>query len=294
MNYYFIPGTGIYGGIKVACRFAELLTRLDAPCCIATPDGAAPSWLQSSVSVLSQDNALSAARSSDNILFSLPHDYPRLRTAPSRLVFHCQGTDPLIDPILTDPGVALLSCWPQATSYIKEKSGRQPIEVGLPISSCFFYRGAPKRAGTVAFMPRRGAEIAEACRALLPGLQFIPIDGATEDHTARLLQSAEFFLATAVNEWFGLPAFEAMAAGCVVLSVPVLGGMDYLVDGDNALVTEPQHMPERLAWISDPGRRLLRAQLRDRGIVTAQAFRLLECERRLALLLAGELSYLRA
>lgn len=292
MNYYFIPGTGIYGGIKVGCGFAEALGRLGAPCCIATPDGTTPSWFRTSVATVSHDVALAATRTSDNILFSLPHDYSTLKGAAGRLIFHCQGTDPLIDPILSDPNVALLSCWPQATSYIRAKASRDPIEVGLFISRCFFYDGTPKQHGTVAFMPRRGSRIAEACQAANPGLRFVPIDGASEDDAAHIMKSAEYFLATAVNEWFGLPAFEAMAAGCAVLSVPVIGGMDYLVDGDNALLATPEQLPARLAGLSATGQHGLRARLRDRGAATACTFRSSEFNRRLATLLRNELSFL--
>lgn len=292
MNYYLIPGTGIYGGIKVAAGFAEALNRLGAPCCLATPDGTAPAWFQASVATVSHDTALASARVSDNILFSLPHDYPKLKSTAARLVFHCQGTDPLIDPILADPNVALLSCWPQATTYMHDKSGRNPIEVGLSISPCFFYDGAPKLHGTVAFMPRRGRDIAAACQAALPNLRFVPVKDATEADVARVMKSSEYYLATAVNEWFGLPAFEAMAAGCVVLSVPVLGGMDYLRNDSNALVVEPEQLPARLAWISADERHDIRARLRDHAVATAHLFRPAEFHRRLTTLLKSELSYL--
>jgi len=292
MNYYFVPGTGIYGGIKMAFRFAESLTRLGTRCCVATPDGTAPAWFRSSVATLSHQEALARIRASENLLFSLPHDYPSVKNSVGRLVFHCQGTDPLIDPILADPNVTLLSCWPQATAYMRDKSGRDPVEVGLCISDVFFQDGTPKRHGSVAFMPRRGREIAEACQAANPGLRFVPIDGDSEEDTARILKSSEYFLATAVNEWFGLPAFEAMAAGCVVLSVPVIGGMDYLADEHNALVAPPGDLPARLAWIADANATALRARLRDHGRVTASRFRRSEFERRLATLLQYELSYL--
>ena len=64
-----------------------------------------------------------------------------------------------------------------------------------------------------------------------------------------------------------------MAAGCLVLSVPVLGGMDYLRDGDNCLVADPGEMPERLRWIAAPENARLRERIRHRARATAGPYR---------------------
>lgn len=272
MNYYFLPGTGIYGGVKVGFQFAQMLADLGVSIAVATPDGRAPDWFCASVPVLPQSTALSSAGPSDAILFSLPTDYARLKASPARLGFHCQGTDPLIDPILGDPDVALLACWDQATRYIAERAGRPPIEVGIAISDCFFYDGRHKRPRDVAFMPRRGAAIAEAARAACPELDFVAIGGASEIEAAAIMQRSAYYLATSPGEWFGLPALEAMAAGCVVVSVPTVGGSAFLGDGETAIVAPADDIPSRLASLAQPGQAPLRAKLRDNGIARARQF----------------------
>lgn len=293
MNYYFLPGTGIFGGIKVGYQFTDLLNGLGARSVVVTPDGRAPDWFQSSAPTLSEDAAVARLTGRDCALFSLPHDYPKLAALSARLVFHCQGTDPLIDPVLADPRVTLLTCWPQATAYVREKTGRTSIEVGISVADSFYYRGQPKAPGRVAYMPRRGAELAAACQAAQPDLQFVPIDKATENEASEILQRCEYFIATSVNEWFGLPALEAMAAGCVVVSVPTVGGNDYLRDDLNARIATPATLAQVLAQLSAPGEYVTRARLRDHARVTAAGYRPSLQRKIVAGLLDTELSFLR-
>lgn len=289
MNYYFLPGTGIHGGIKVGFQFAQMLAEHGAPMVVVTPDGRAPHWFDAAVAVISRPAALAAIRPSDVILFSLPHDYAEIRSTGARMIFHCQGTDPLIDAILADPDVALLSCWEQADSYMRERSGRPPIAVGIAISDCFFYDGRPKLADQLAYMPRRGVEIADAARVACPGLRFLPIAGASESETAAAMQQSAYFLATSVGEWLGLPALEAMAAGCVVVSVPVLGGMEFLRDGETALVVPADRIGGALADLAQRNAASLRSRIRDNAAAIAHQYRLNKQFRRLKTLLGGTL-----
>jgi glycosyltransferase involved in cell wall biosynthesis len=293
MNAYFLPGTGIYGGIKVGFQFCELLDRLGAPIVIATPDGDAPQWFRSSVPVMSHSDALAMLTPQDTILFSLPHDYEWLAASGHRLVFHCQGTDPLIDPVIADPEVLLLSCWQQAADYVREHTGRQTVEVGISIADGFFFRAAERKSeSVVATMPRRGAELIEQARQCCPQLQFAAIDGNTESDVARQMRQAGYFLATAEGEWFGLPALEAMAAGCVVLSVAVIGGVEYLRHGDNAMVCARSELATTLAALSEESQRGIRMRMRNAAVATARGYRAAVQQRRLATLLHGPLAML--
>lgn len=292
MNAYFLPGNGIYGGIKVACQFVDLLDRLGVQMVIATPDGNAPQWLRSSAPVLSHETALAMLAPDDPILFSLPHDHEWLAATGHPLIFHCQGTDPLIDPVLADPAVLTLTCWQQAHDYVSERGQRAPIEVGMSIADTFFYAGQRKHEQRVATMPRRGAEYAQQAEKACPQLQFVAIDAATEDDVALALQQSNYFLATAVGEWFGLPALEAMAAGCVVLSVPVIGGREYLQHGENAMMVEPNQIATTLAMLAADDQCIVRRQLRNAAIATARGYRQASQSRRLAELLRGPLAML--
>jgi glycosyltransferase involved in cell wall biosynthesis len=101
-------------------------------------------------------------------------------------------------------------------------------------------------------MPRRGRAIAERLAAAEPRLALAELDGLDEHEVAALMRRAGVYLATAEDEWFGLPALEAMAAGCLVFSVPVRGGMEYLEDGVTACVGPVEHLEQQIGRLLDP------------------------------------------
>lgn len=273
MIYYFLPGAGIHGGIKVGYQLAELLRELDRRVVVASPAGEAAQWFSSSLPVIDRDQALARLQPSDVAIFSLPQDHVVLADTPARRVFHCQGTDPRIDPILRDPGLRILTCWAQAARYVREGFGREPIEIGIAISDAFHPTGTLAKEDRVAFMPRRGRALARRCERENPRLELVPIEARPEVEVARILSRASIFLATAAGEWFGLPALEAMAAGCVVVSVPVLGGMEYLEAGENCAVVEPERLSETLSRLARPEAASERARLRRGALATAARYR---------------------
>ena len=161
MIAYVVPSAGIFGGIKVAYQFVDLLQDQGVATCIATPDGKASGWFRSRAPVVSRAWALDRLGDDDALMFSLPHDHAELKRTALPLFFHCQGTDPLIDPVLRDPDVAVLTCWQQAQDYAHATSGREAIDVGISISPAFHHRGELKDPHVATYMPRRGREVAE-------------------------------------------------------------------------------------------------------------------------------------
>lgn len=290
MIYYFLPEAGIFGGVKVACQLVDALRGLGVPAVVVTPDGRAPQWFASRAPVIAEAEARARLSERDWRILTWPPDYRRLASLPGRVANHCQGTDPRMDPILADPAVRVLTCWEQAADWLRHRFGRAPIEVGIHVATCFYPRGERKRDDQVAFMPRRGNDLARRCVRRVSRLDYLPIDGRREDEVARRLRGAGIFLATAVGEEFGLPALEAMAAGCVVVSVPVKGGMEYLRDGENCVVAPPEALADRLDWITRPENARRRALLRQRAVATAFGYRPAVQRRRLAGLLAGPLA----
>lgn len=289
MIYSFLPEAGIFGGVKFGFRLVELLNQVGAPAVVVLPDGRAPRWFASHAPIVAEAESFARLREDDWRMITWPPDHRRLAGLPGRFVNHCQGTDPQMDPILADPGVRVLTCWDQSARWVRERFGREPIEIGIHVATEFFPRGERKRDLQVAFMPRRGNDLARRCMRVVPRLDYLPIDGRHERDVARLLRGAGLFLATAVGEEFGLPALEAMAAGCVVVSVPVKGGMEFLRDGENCIVATPEDLGERLDWIARPENARRRALLRQRAVATALRYRPSVQRRRLASLVAGPL-----
>ena len=273
MIAYVVPSAGIFGGIKVAYQFVDLLQDQGVATCIATPDGKASGWFRSRAPVVSRAWALDRLGDDDALMFSLPHDHAELKRTALPLFFHCQGTDPLIDPVLRDPDVAVLTCWQQAQDYAHATSGREAIDVGISIAPAFHHRGELKDPHVATYMPRRGREIAERLADACPDLHLVPIDGSDEADVAQMMRRAGVYLATAEGEWFGLPALEAMAAGCVVFSVPVIGGMEFLEDGVNCVVGDVAHLERELATLFDPARAAHWQSVRHAAIATGLRYR---------------------
>jgi hypothetical protein len=273
MIYYLLPDSGHFGGVKVACQFVEMLNTLGIPAVVCMRDGFAPQWFAGRFAVLSEAHAIPRITERDIVMITWPPDHRRLAHLPGRRVCHAQGTDPLMDPIFADPDVLILTCWDQATDYVRTVHGRESVQVGISISDCFYFSGGLKLDNQVAYMPRRGFRILLRCLLRVRAFDFTPIDGLAEAEVARRLQRAGVFLASALGEQFGLPALEAMAAACVVVSVPVKGGMEYLRHGENCLIAEPESLPDALDRLAHPSQASERARLRHRAVETALAYR---------------------
>ncbi len=290
MLYYFVPDTTIFGGIKVAYQFVDALNVLGVPAVIASPQGQAATWFFSRAAVVDAAAAQESFRPDDIAVFSLPHDYVSLRELPGQLFFHCQGTDPLIDPILADSAVGVITCWSQATQYARERGVRNPLEAGISISPCFAYTGEPKYEAAAAYMPRRGEKWLQAVKNAHQSLRYIAIDNMHEDEVAHVMKSCSIYLATAEHEWFGLPALEAMSAGCVVASLPVVGGMEYLDDGVNCRVADPQDYVAVVGELLHERSAALRFRLRQAAMATARRYTTKQMLKRLTRLIDGPLS----
>jgi len=292
MIYYFLPSAGLYGGVKVGCQFTEMLIALGLKAVVALPGGLCPSWFRMTAPVVDAAAAANSLGASDAVIITWPPDYERLKTCGARLVNHCQGTDEAMYPILADPNVEILTCWSQATDFAQKQFNRHPLEVGIFVSDAFYYRGGRKDDNSVAYMPRRGYPLARACMRVCGNTDFVPVDGLGEAEVSRILQGAGIFLATSVGEQFGLPALEAMAAGCLVVSVPVKGGMEYLRDGDNCLMAESGNLADRLRWVTRPENAVLRAAMRHSALATAWRYRReVQMKRLRDLWLSGQLGW---
>jgi glycosyltransferase involved in cell wall biosynthesis len=97
--------------------------------------------------------------------------------------------------------------------------------------SLFYYSAAKKKQ--IAYMPRRGAEMAKevlTClryRDILAGWEIVEIDNMRPDQVADTMREAMIFLNFGAVEGFSLPAAEAMACGCFVIGFHGMGGREF-------------------------------------------------------------------
>lgn len=97
----------------------------------------------------------------------------------------------------------------------------------------------------IAYMPRKQPEIAAFLRAAwsmafpdLADAEWIEIDGLPHAQVLERLRQARYFVSLQHMEGLGLPALEAMAAGCLVVGFAGVGGNEYA-------------RPDNGLWVSD-------------------------------------------
>lgn len=150
-------------------------------------------------------------------------------------------------------------------------------------SICFHYRSSPIKGCNYAI------EAIRHLKALYPDLivkvvsnEKRPVElpdycsyyyNISSKDVAIINNSVRVFMCTSINEGYGLPALEAMACGCSVVSTAYLGIKEYGVDGYNVLFS-----PERdaLAMASNVKKLFenddLAARLSRNGIITGEKF----------------------
>jgi len=110
--------------------------------------------------------------------------------------------------------------------------------------------GAAQEA--IAIMPRKRPADAAYLRRMWPiafpdlaDVPWVEIDDLSHAEVMARLRRARYFVSLQDREGFGLPALEAMAAGCLVLGFTGLGGDEY-ANADNGVWLAGDRVPELL------------------------------------------------
>lgn len=94
----------------------------------------------------------------------------------------------------------------------------------------------PHKKRQIAYMPRKNSlDVHQVLLRLrltgrLEGWDVVEIAQRTEAETAAILRESAVFLSTGHPEGFGLPAAEAMLAGCIVVGYHGYGGREFLTE----------------------------------------------------------------
>jgi glycosyltransferase involved in cell wall biosynthesis len=274
--YYVLPGTGIFGGVKKGFHCADILTASGCPCAVATPQGDRATWFATQCDTLTWDALVHSCTAEDTILFSCPADAMFVDALPARRkILHMQGANTAADHALFDParGYELISHGLHMT-YELQGCGRIAPYVPIGIPDVFRWNSEPKVGDSIAIMPRKGGEIANAVRNALPATtELITIDGLPEHAVAEQLKRADMFVAISAGEAFGLPPLEAMSAGCCVVGFPGVGGFEFLRHMETAHLVPNGDLARLIeAVLHVQATPVYRAALRARGAAFARYY----------------------
>lgn len=122
-------------------------------------------------------------------------------------------------------------------------TGREPLLVPLHVGFAGLgYTGTKKRQ--IAYMPRKrpldaGFVVPVLERAPeLAGYRFQAIDRVKPPQVVEMLNESLIFLSLSHDEGFGLPAAEAMLAGCIVVGYTGVGGAEFLTPETGIVVPD--------------------------------------------------------
>lgn len=123
---------------------------------------------------------------------------------------------------------------------------KNPIGNREKHSLIFHYRSAEYKGGRYAFEVCRKlkeyyADLKVTVVSIEPPPEEMPsfckyLQNVKPAQIAEINNNAQVFLCTSVEEGFGLPALEAMACGCALVSTSYRGVLEYTVDGKNSLL----------------------------------------------------------
>lgn len=97
----------------------------------------------------------------------------------------------------------------------------------------FRFRPMADKRKVIAFMPRKNAEDSRQVinilkfRGALDGWSVAPIDGVSYHEAARMYEDSSLFFSFGHPEGLGMPPFEAMLTGAVVVGYHGYGGLEY-------------------------------------------------------------------
>jgi glycosyltransferase involved in cell wall biosynthesis len=236
--YYLCPDYGVpSGGIRMIYRHVDVLNREGRRSAVLhSRDGYACRWFEHSTRTVS---APSVRLSPDDVLV-VPEIYgPYLERLPKgpRLVGFNQNAYMTFDhlpsgrPLSYDRFEAVMTVSPDSADYLRFAfPGLRVSVVHGAVDPALFHPSPEAPAQRIAMMPRkRPDDAAHVLRLLgdrLRNWEVVTIERVSERETAALLRSSAIFLAFGREEGFGLPAAEAMAAGCYVIGFPGFGGRE--------------------------------------------------------------------
>lgn len=284
------------GGVKVIYQAVGALRRRGIDAYVATAVGAPP-WLAGSralddTAILDMSKGQTVAP--DDLYIATdaigPHRVPLLLKRPERRVLFIQNHNALRANTTVDWAqlrhIRCLTVSEYSRRFLLGPGGFREVAVVPPGVDLAAFRPAAAKRHRIGYMPRKWPGLAERLREMVrTPAEWLAIDGLGEAETAAALAESTIFLNLGRGEGFGLPAVEAMAAGCVVCGFAGQGTTDFATpengfwSGEGDAAGCVRAIEAALAASSDPVRI---AGLLQAGRRIAERYALPAFERRLA------------
>lgn len=228
------------GGVRVIYRHVECLLQAGIDACVLQEISPfRPAWFESAAEVRWL-TAMPEIRPSDPVV--VPENYPRLKALgaglrPSTIFiqnpFYIGTPGDGFKSWIRD-GIETIIAGSFSTALTLARLGVK-VDVTIPcVIDRKLFRPRAKKL-QIATIPRKRPKEALAIRAFFEHLAdsslaeagWVDIVGESELQAARVLGESSVFLSLAKLEGLGLPALEAMSAGCIVVGFHGLGGSEF-------------------------------------------------------------------
>jgi glycosyltransferase involved in cell wall biosynthesis len=248
MNIEFVINrSGIYGGVKRIYIVAEYLRQAGHTVVVNSEDGKQNNWFSHTI----PENIPIGA----DIRVCAETCRKLLPDAVNILYQQAQFDAPEEDEKFD----LVVSTTKYLTDFLQRTSGITPdYQIPYGIDSSIFKPAPGSKSDekiTNAYMPRKNKEEFDLIMKIMPPLyrnghhaaiEWLPIDGMSENNVIAALQKTDIFLALSKDEGFGLPPFESSLCGCLIVGYHGRGGKEWLTKDTCALTSCPQEFPIRL------------------------------------------------
>ena len=139
------------------------------------------------------------------------------------------------DPYVGKDLLGIMTVSSDSESYLTMAFGSHDLPIRRVHNSLnpIFSASAQTKEELIAYMPRKNADDAHqvlsvlSLRGSLHQWTVVKIEDMTQEEVASVLKRAAIFLSFGHPEGFGLPALEAMSAGCLVIGYHGMGGREF-------------------------------------------------------------------
>lgn len=237
------------GGTKVTYQHCMLLEQLGIEAKLVRMGKYEGNFFGYNVPTITKKQAISEITSSDIVVASEFRPYEGLEFSQAKKVLFFQN--PInITRVLKEQDKEksyinlgyehVITCGDLCTRVVKEKMGVEAKTITNGIDQTKFKPSPTERVlNRVLVMSRKNYHDFETIRKICLeqlDVDFKIVDGLTQEELIKEYQKADIFLATGYPEGLALPPLEAMLCGCVVIGFTSGGALEYMIDGETALV----------------------------------------------------------